>query len=323
VKPEKDKLKMEIEFKKLNTMTRKIQLLKNEVTNSNNKLSDLLREVKVLVREIEDRKFLQWVDKELNGYNKNDKIPDYRIVKGEPMGWNPYRGWIPFIHEDPKTQELLSRRAISQSIGELENLVENKEKSNNLQMPYPEEIQAKLSKSVGVTTKFTLFIPSVAVYRILNVARNKLIDWLIELDSGEEIIANSALKINLIFPKELIKKLPKDLKILCDDFNFNFGNNRPIASMLVLRRLLPLSIVRKFQQKGRESKIKDKNGEYFETKKLLGKIEKLLSDKRVYRELINYKILIDSAQHSYSVNIQLSDVEGAAIKIRAFLDEIF
>ena len=307
-------------------INQEIQFLKNEIVKSDSKLSGLLRKAKIIAQEINDKKFLKWIEKELNGYNKNDKVPGYRIVKGEPMGWNPQRGWIPFIHEDPKTQELLSKRGVSQSIGELENLVENKEKSNNLQMPYPEEIQAKLSRSVGLTTKFTLFVPPVAIYRILNSVRNKLLDWAIEVSRKYEGI--SSMNTNKdkkppIFPKKLLEKLPQDLKILCDDFNFNFDNNRPVASMLILRRLLPLSIVRKFQQINKETEIKDENGEYFETKKLLGKAEKLLPNKRIYKELMNYKILIDSAQHSYSINVQLSDVEGAAVKVRVFLGEIF
>lgn len=307
-------------------ITQEIQFLKNEIVKSDTKLSDLLRKAKIIAQEINDKKFLKWIEKELNGYNKNDKIPGYRIVEGKPMGWNPYKGWIPFVHEDPKTQEVLSKRQCIQSIGELENLVEGEEKSNNLQMPYPEKIQAKLSKSVGFTTKFTLFVPPVAIYRILNSVRNKVLDWVIEVSRKYKEVSSMDTnkdKKPPIFPQKLLEKLPQDLKILCDDFNFNFDNNRPVASMLILRRLLPLSIIRKFQQMNKETEIKDENGEYFGTKKLLGKAEKLLSDKRIYKELMNYKILIDSAQHSYSINIQLSDVEGAAVKVRAFLDDIF
>ena len=226
-------------------ITQEIQLLKNEIVKSDTKLSDLLRKAKIIAQEINDKKFLKWIEKELNGYNKNDKVPEYRIVKGEPMELDPWKGWIPFIHENPKTQEVLSKRECIQSIGELENLVEGEEKSNNLQMPYPEKIQAKLSKSVGFTTKFTLFVPPVAIYRILNSVRNKLLDWIIEVSRKYEEISLMNPNKNKkppIFPQELLEKLPQDLKILCDDFNFNFDNNRPVASMLILRRLLPLSL---------------------------------------------------------------------------------
>lgn len=125
-----------------------------------------------------------------------------------------------------------------------------------------------------------------------------------------------------IFPSELINKLPNDLKILCQEFNFNYNHKKPNAGILLLRRILPLSIVRKFQKINRASEIII-NGEYLETKALLGKAEGLLSNKRVYKEIINYKQLVDSSQHSYTLKIQITDTEGAAIKLRIFLDELF
>lgn len=300
-----------------------IQELKNEAVRSDVKVSDLLRKAKLVLKDINNLEFLSWVEKESNGYGKNDKVPEYRIVHGEPKGWNPYRGWIPFIHEDPKIQELLSRRGVSQSIAELESLIESNKNSEYLQMPYPTELQANFSKSVGLDTKFSLFIPPVAIHRILNTVRNKLIDWLIRFSAEERITTFDESKKNIIFPKELIEKLPRDLKILADDFNFNFKNERPVTGMLILRRMLPLSIVRKFQALDRENEIKNKDGDYLDTKALLGKIESLLSNKRIYKDLINYKILIDSSQHSYTINIQPNDTEGAAIKLRVFLDDIF
>jgi len=138
-------------------------------------------------------------------------------------------------------------------------------------------------------------------------------------DHKEEII----LKRTDIFSKDLISKIPPDLVILCDEFNFNFINNKPNAGMLLLRRILPLAIVRKFQILNKEVDIKTKEGDFADTKGLLGKVENLLSNKRIYKEIEGYKLLIDSSQHSYSINIDPSDVEGAAIKIRVLLDDLF
>ena len=128
---------------------------------------------------------------------------------------------------------------------------------------------------------------------------------------------------NIIFPKSLIQKVPKDIAVLCDEFNFNYQNGKPHAGILLLRRILPLSIVRKFQQIGRENEIKDGAGEFLDTKGLLGKVESLLTNKRIYKEIISYKILVDSSQHSYTLNVEMPDTEGAAVKIRVLLDDIF
>jgi hypothetical protein len=189
-------------------------------------------------------------------------------------------------------------------------------------MPYSSILQKQLSNGTGFTTKFTLMVPSVSIIKILELVRNKLLDWIIGI-SKKYNKSNVVINKSVIFPGELIKKLPQDLKILCDDFNFNFENDRPVAGMLILRRILPLAIVRKFQKLNREDEIKDSNGDYFDTKALLGRVESLLSNKRIYKELISYKFLIDSSQHSYTINVQMPDTEGAAIKLRIFLDDIF
>ena len=304
-------------------MTITLQELKNDAARSEIKLSELLRRAKLILKDTDQKEFKDWFNKESDGYDEGEKVPEYRMIHGEPRGWNPCSGWIPFIAGNPKTQELLSTRGSSQSIAELESLIENNETSVYLEMPYPAEAQANFSKSVGLDTKFSLFISPSAIHGILNAVRNKLIDYLIEVDIGQEVVSADNFKEKVIFPSELIKKLPKDLKILADDFNFNFTNGRPVTGMLVLRRILPLSIVRKFQILNRKAEIKGDDGDYLETRALLGKIESLLSSKRIYGELIGYKILIDSSQHSYTLNVQMSDTEGTAIKVRVFLDDIF
>lgn len=300
-----------------------IQELKNEASGSGIKVSELLRKAKLVLKDSDKKEFLSWIDKELNGYSKSENVPKYRVIHGEPKGWNPYHSWVPFIIKDPKSQELFSKRGTSQSIAELESLIEHGDKLGYLQMSYPAEARANFSKSVGLDTNFSLFISPSTIHGILNTVRNKLIDGLIEIDTGSEQNNLHRSKEEFIFPEELITKLPQDVKLLADDFNFNFSNGRPKTCMLILRRILPLSIVRKYQKDGTEAEIKDTDGEFLEAKALLGRTQSLLSQGRIYTDLASYKSLTDGAQHSYSLNVQISDARGAAIALRVFLDDIF
>lgn len=150
----------------------------------------------------------------------------------------------------------------------------------------------------------------------------------LDLPSEETKPAESKIEITdvmptAIFPQTLIDKVPKDVAILCLEFNFNFIHHNPHSCMLLLRRMLPLSIVRKFQSLNRDNDLRDKNGEYFGTEKLLGICEAVLKDKRIYKEVMNYKSLFDSSQHSFSLNLDITDTQGAGIVIRKFLDDIF
>jgi hypothetical protein len=302
-------------------MISNIQNLKEGIMDPNTKVSDLLRQAKLLASELNDKTFVRWADKELNGYS--EKFPKYRLIKGEPKGWNPALGWRPIIFsKDGETQKLLSEQWLYQSVSELENLISSSE--GTLIINYTNDVQITLGKLLKMSTKYGMMFPTSRVIAVLDIIRNKILDWLIKVGNSEKSSSDSTLNnLEMIFPKELIKKLPPDLKIFVDDFNFNFSNNRPRTSMLILRRILPLAIVRKYQSDKRESEIKDTDGEYLETKNLLGKIKPSLSQANIYNKLNTYKQLSDGAQHSYTLNIHIQDVRNAGIAMRVFLDDIF
>jgi hypothetical protein len=288
-------------------------------------LSDLLRKAKTISQINSDPKFSAWIEKELNGYNEKDEIPEYRKIKGELMAWNPVRGLIPVFIQEIDIQERLSTGFCYQPVGELEFLIYKATTNEQLIIPYPISLQSILYNAFGgVYGKFVMSVPAVYIIKILEVVRNKLLDKVIEIsNSSDEKNITSIKELLPVFPKELIEKLPSDLKILADDFNFNYQNKRPVACMLILRRILPLAIVRKFQMLCQEKEIIRDDGDYLDTKGLLGKVKSLLKNKRIYDEIMNYKILLDASQHSYAINVQMTDAEGAAVKIRVFLEELF
>jgi len=90
--------------------------LQNEALDKTLGVSDLLRKSLVVARKLGLSDFQSWIERELNGYGEDDETPEYREVCGQIRGWDPYRGWIPLIFEDPEMAEKLSRRKTSQSI---------------------------------------------------------------------------------------------------------------------------------------------------------------------------------------------------------------
>lgn len=50
------------------------------LSSSNGILTDALIKTKVLLHKIGHKELVIWVNKELNGYNKNDELPSYRII---------------------------------------------------------------------------------------------------------------------------------------------------------------------------------------------------------------------------------------------------
>jgi len=160
-------------------MSANITEIQAMINDRNMSVSTLLREAKILASNLKQIDFINWIDKELNGYNEDDKVPEYRVISGIPQGYNPYRGWIPYVHTDSKSQEIISTRGIGQSIGQLEEVIKNEKGS--LVIKYPPDIEAKLRKGVGFDVDIQLAINKAAVVGILEHVRNTILDWTIKL----------------------------------------------------------------------------------------------------------------------------------------------
>lgn len=145
-------------------------------------LSDLLRKAFVVAKKLGLEGFQQWIQAELNGYERGDDFPPYRKVSGQVRGWNPYHGWIPVIWESAREEEAASQRLVGQSVAELEQLAPAREKESQLHMPLPHSAQRSLSASAGFDTNFSLFVSPTEIVRILDAVRNTLLNWSLKLE---------------------------------------------------------------------------------------------------------------------------------------------
>lgn len=126
----------------------------------------------------------------------------------------------------------------------------------------------------------------------------------------------------VIIPAQILKKFPKNIVQHCNELNDNLEAENWISSMLLMRKILPLSIIRKFQKDNREPELKDSNNEYFGSKKLLERAKNLIQS-RTYKELKEIKFLFDSVQHNFAFLPRKTDISPASIRLRVFLEELF
>lgn len=61
----------------------KSQIIK-DVANNLVDLQIALKRVKILLQEFDDKKLLEWVNYEIEGYPSDDKVPEYRKILGQP-----------------------------------------------------------------------------------------------------------------------------------------------------------------------------------------------------------------------------------------------
>lgn len=84
-------------------------------------ISDLLRRVKLAAVKLSLQDTVDWVDRELKGYEDKDEVPDYRQVVGELKAHSPYHGVLP-VHWTNEVFKDICNRPIFQSISSIENL---------------------------------------------------------------------------------------------------------------------------------------------------------------------------------------------------------
>lgn len=150
--------------------------LQRDAYDSSMSLSKLLRKAYIVARKLNIIEFEKWISSELNGYKGEDikNIPEYRTVRGNVRGWNPYHGWIPVIIEDEKTSEILSKNIIPQSVLEIEILANSE--SDHLIMKYPQSTQNYLSEYTGFTTDYQMHISKTKALSILEAVRNIVLE---------------------------------------------------------------------------------------------------------------------------------------------------
>src|SRR3989344_3929915 len=147
-------------------------------------VSSLLRDIKMLFGEL-NQQLPDWVISELDGYGKA-RVPKYRQIKGQMKAWNPFYGWVPVIHKSSEIENQVCTRGSGQSIRELEELLADKS-SSSYEMPYPASFADQIIEG-GTRTKVSLFISSTSLTHILETARNKILDLLLELKKSEGAI---------------------------------------------------------------------------------------------------------------------------------------
>ena len=155
--------------------------LQKDALDKNIRVADLLRKAFLVSKKLGISEIEKWLENELNGYPPNNNIPDYRTVYGQIKVWNPFQGWQFLNFRDSRIAEKLSKRKINQSIGELDSIVENN-KSGELQVPFSQENINKIMKSMDTPLHPVLFTSYTEVVKILNVVRNTVLNWSLQLE---------------------------------------------------------------------------------------------------------------------------------------------
>ena len=151
--------------------------------------------------------FDKWILCELNGYQNEDTIPDYRKIRGLLKAFNPYRGWIPAMIPDKKVEDNICIRDIPNSISEIIVLCEQ---NNDIVSEFSGIGNTLLSEffDSSFPMRYAVHMPFTSVKNIIEIVKTTVLEWTIKLESegilGEDMKFDTA-------EKETAKTIPQTI----------------------------------------------------------------------------------------------------------------
>lgn len=155
--------------------------LQQDALDTRVSVADLLRKTLVVAQKLKVPELREWVGWELNGYETDDSIPEYRHIGGVLKALNPLNGWIPVLLDD-RIMEMVTRRKIGQPLPELEATIRSVGNTGMFHLPFAPSQQRLLMEMTGYDWQFALHLPEGSLVGIINGVRNAVLNWALQLE---------------------------------------------------------------------------------------------------------------------------------------------
>lgn len=189
-------------------MSSVVLALQKEVTQSDCDIVSVLRRAHLIAAKLNLNDFNQWIVNELNGYDSEMDVPEYRCVPGQLKAFNPSRGWIPVMLSDPKVEEYLSHPIVLNSLSEIISLCKGSGSSLVFSLTAENQKVLNAGSSAPIQMQMAIHVSKSAAADIIEKVKNTLIEWTLELEAkgilGDEMSFNEQ-------EKEIAKTMPQQV----------------------------------------------------------------------------------------------------------------
>lgn len=155
--------------------------LQFDASNMSVSIANLLRKAWMVANKLGLSDLPNWIKNELEGYENEEAVPNYRIVYGHLMAKNPVHGWIPAQLQTNEFQDMVSRRPMVSPISEVEALLK---RDGRLTLGFSPEQLNLLADCFSFETEYRLFLEKAKLEAILDGIRNKVLEWAISLEQS-------------------------------------------------------------------------------------------------------------------------------------------
>lgn len=212
------------------------KIIKDLIMNKINILQ-AMQSLDFMLEDINDTEIKDWVNNEINGYKKNDKIPEYRkvntmLVGDIQVGYAIYQNVnIPFI--DKEAFEFFSKADINEPLSTIMKLAEaeNESSEHSLCLDANTVLVNKYQKTNGSVIRARRELSIYSYNTILSTIKDKILNIFKVL---EENYGNlDELYIDFSDDDKKAKVIEKIETIVYNDNSTSIGNNNEIKDSVV------------------------------------------------------------------------------------------
>ena len=156
--------------------------LQNEVTKADCDIVSVLRKAHLIAAKLGLTDFDKWIICELNGYQNEDTVPDYRKIRGLLKAFNPSRGWIPTMMFKEELEEKICRIPVRNSVSEIISLYSQK-KEIGVEFTGENLVFINSLFASPSPLKYAVHLSPTAIIDIVEKVKNALLEWTIKLES--------------------------------------------------------------------------------------------------------------------------------------------
>lgn len=168
--------------------------IQSSAVDANEPIGSLLRKCKILAARLGSQEFKDWIEHELNGFSDKDNFPKYRIMsvhcKGNfsgGFGSSMNNAEIPRRCIPEEFREGLFTSYFSQPVSAIESLI-NDSDGGTAQEPWPTDVTVHFGENIyqGMNClEAWKVIPVNALVGMLDVIRNKVLNFVLEIESED------------------------------------------------------------------------------------------------------------------------------------------
>lgn len=167
--------------------------IQNEAVDGKADLATLLRKCRVLAARLKNDEFKNWVQHELDGYPPEAELPEYRKMRAQsfghfsgPFGSGLRNAPIPIMCIPEKFRKFVTDVEFRNGIGSLQDMISHSD-GNTLQEQWPADLVAivasRIYKMMNLGQAWKAIPPS-AIVGILDTVRNRILNFVLEIESA-------------------------------------------------------------------------------------------------------------------------------------------